>query len=393
MARLHLDCSAGMSGNMLVGLCLDLGISWDEFKSFIDSLSLGEFDLSYEKVNKNGVMASYFDVHLVEEKAQSRFLPEIIEIIGKSSASDEVKNRACNVFHRLAVAEGIVHGIGPDEVHFHEVGAVDAIVDILGGCWCLDRLQITSVSADSLQVGRGWMECAHGVMPIPAPATAELLIGIPYQQGEIPKELLTPTGAALLAELVDFWGERPMDFSTKSLGYGAGKWDLNFPNVLRGYLGLDADESAEKLWTLETQVDDSNPQFLPELQESLLQIGCLDVWLTSIQMKKGRPGILLSAIVSEMLRPQAESIIFSRIPTLGIRRWQIERTILDRRFITVEVLGKPIKIKEGWLQGELMNQMPEWEDCLQVAKELQVAPRKIWSMALGQIEGNMNCHK
>lgn len=382
MARLHLDCSSGMSGNMLVGLCLDLGVPFSEFSEFIDSLSLGDFGLIHERVNKKGVVGRYFDVKLSEKEEKSRFLPEILELIGKSATSNQVKNRACNVFHRLAVAEATVHGVGLDEVHFHEVGAVDAIIDILGSCWCMDKLQITSVTADSLHTGRGWVKCAHGIMPIPAPATAELLLEIPYQQGEVDKELLTPTGAALLAEWVDGWGEKPADFHATQLGYGAGKWDLDFPNVVRGYLGPEPMETSEKLWMLETQVDDSNPQFIPELQETLLKIGCADVWLTSIHMKKGRPGVLVSVLVDEQLRDQAEMLIFSRIPTLGIRRWPIERTMLSRSFSTVEVFGKPIRIKEGWLDGKVINQMPEWEDCLRAAKELEKSPREIWMQAL-----------
>lgn len=382
MARLHLDCSSGMSGNMLVGLCLDLGVPFPEFAEFIYSLSLGDFELIHERVNKNGVVGKYFDVKLPDKEESSRFLPEILELIGKSATSNQVKNRACNIFHRLAVAEATVHGVGPDEVHFHEVGAVDAIIDILGSCWCMDKLQITSVTADLLHTGRGWVKCAHGIMPIPAPATAELLLEIPYQQGEVNKELLTPTGAALLAEWVDVWGERPAGFHATQLGYGAGKWDLDFPNVVRGYLGPEPMESSEKLWMLETQVDDSNPQFIPELQETLLKIGCADVWQTSIHMKKGRPGVLVSVLVDEQVRDQAEMLIFSRIPTLGIRRWPVERTLLSRSFSTVEVFGKPIRIKEGWLGGKVINQMPEWEDCLRVARELEKSPREIWLLAL-----------
>ena len=382
MAQLHLDCSSGMAGSMLVGLCLDLGVSFDKFSGFIHSLGLSDYEVIYEKVKKRGISSSYFDIKLIKsEEIKTRFLPEIIEIIGKCEATDQVKNRACNVFHRLAVAEATVHGVGVDEVHFHEVGAVDAIIDILGACWCMEELKVTTVTADSLKTGRGWVKCAHGLMPIPAPATAELLLGIPYQQGEVDKELLTPTGAALLAEWVDVWGERPVEFQAEKIGYGAGKWELENPNVVRGYLGAEP-IAEEILWMMETQLDDSNPQFFPELKESLLKLGCADVWTTSIQMKKGRSGVLLSVLVTEPVRQMAEAMIFTQIPTLGIRRWKVERTILMRTFKTVEVLGKVIRIKQGWLDGKIVNQMPEWEDCLQASKELGVAPREIWVMSI-----------
>jgi len=386
LARLHLDCSSGMAGNMLVGLCLDLGVPFQEFEEFIFSLDLDGFKLVHERVEKRGIMSRYFDVELSSDSQKSRFLPEIIEIIGKSPASNEVKNRACNVFQRLAVAEAAVHGVSPDEVHFHEVGAVDAIIDILGSCWCMERLHVRSVTADSLYTGRGWTTCAHGVMPVPAPATAELLLGVPYQQGEVGKELLTPTGAALLAEWVDIWGERPTDFVAGRVGYGAGKWELEAPNVVRGYLGADPSPETEKLWMLETHVDDTNPQFIPELQEKLLEMGALDTWVTPIQMKKGRPGILLSVLAFECFRDQVEMLIFSRIPTLGIRRWAAERTVLARSFSEVEVQGKKIRIKEGAYQGKVMNRMPEWEDCQKAAGELNLAPREVWMLAFRQMD-------
>ena len=366
MAQLHLDCSSGMAGSMLVGLCLDLGVSFEKFSGFIHSLGLSDYEVIYEKVKKRGISSSYFDIKLIKsEEIKTRFLPEIIEIIGKC----------------VAVAEATVHGVGVDEVHFHEVGAVDAIIDILGACWCMEELKVTTVTADSLKTGRGWVKCAHGIMPIPAPATAELLLGIPYQQGEVDKELLTPTGAALLAEWVDVWGERPVEFQAEKIGYGAGKWELENPNVVRGYLGAEP-IAEEILWMMETQLDDSNPQFFPELKESLLKLGCADVWTTSIQMKKGRSGVLLSVLVTEPVRQMAEAMIFTQIPTLGIRRWKVERTILMRTFKTVEVLGKVIRIKQGWLDGKIVNQMPEWEDCLQASKELGVAPREIWVMSI-----------
>ena len=386
MARLHLDCHSGMAGNMLVGLCLDLGVSFADFTQFIDSLGLSNYKFVYEKRNKQGVLATYFDVQLIDAKESSRFLPEIQKIITQSSAPDHVKAKAIAVFQRLGEAEAKVHGISPEEVHFHEVGAVDAIVDIVGACWCLDQLGIDSISGDNLHTGRGWVKCAHGIMPVPAPATAELLLKIPYTQGETDKELLTPTGAALLAEWVSEWSDKPSNFKADQIGYGAGGWDLEYPNVVRGYLEKENTQTSSTLWMLETQVDDQNPQFLPELQESLLALGASDVWLTPIIMKKGRPGTLLSLLIFEDLREDAEEIIFQRISTLGIRRWPVDRTILERSFRTIEIEGQTIAIKEGQRNDKIYSQTPEWEDCRKAAKELGKSPRDIWLQAIAQIQ-------
>ena len=386
MARLHLDCHSGMAGNMLIGLCLDLGISFADFARFIGSLGLSNYKLVHEKRNKQGVQATYFDVYLADEGEMSRFLPEIQEIIIRSSAPNFVKEKAIAVFQRLGEAEAKVHGILPDEVHFHEVGAVDAVIDIIGACWCLDQLGIKSISGNNLHTGRGWVKCAHGIIPVPAPATAELLLNIPYTQGETDKELLTPTGAALLAEWVSEWGDKPSGFKADQIGYGAGGWDLEYPNVVRGYLEKETAQTSSTLWMLETQVDDQNPQFLPELQESLLTLGASDVWLTPIIMKKGRPGTLLSLLVLEHLREDAEEMIFQRISTLGIRRWPVERTILERSFRSIQIEGQTIAVKVSERNGKLYSQTPEWEDCRKAAKELGKSPREIWLQATAQIQ-------
>lgn len=386
MARLHLDCHSGMAGNMLIGLCLDLGIPFADFAKFIDSLGLSNYKLIYEKRDKQGILATYFDVYLIDEKELSRFLPEIQEIIAQSSAPNFVKEKAIAVFQRLGEAEAKVHGILPDEVHFHEVGAVDAIIDIVGACWCLDRLGVKAISGNNLHTGRGWVKCAHGVMPVPAPATAELLLKIPYIQGETDKELLTPTGAALLAEWVDEWSEKPYDFQTDQIGYGAGGWDLEYPNVVRGYLEKENPQNVSTLWMLETQVDDQNPQFLPELQESLLALGAADVWLTPIIMKKGRPGTLISLLIFEHLREDAEEMIFQRISTLGIRRWPVERTILERSFRSIQIEDQFITVKVGQRNDKRYSQTPEWEDCRAAAKELGKSPREIWLQAIAKAQ-------
>lgn len=386
MVHLHLNCSSGMAGNMMIGLCIDLGVSYEELREFLLSTLEEPFSLHYQKENKNGIQSSYFNVLLENESLENRFLPQIIEVIDSCKCSNQVKEKAKQVFWRLAKAEALVHGIVPEEVHFHEVGAVDAIIDILGSCWCLDKLGITQVTADSLYTGRGWVQCAHGIMPVPAPATEQLLIDIPYQQGDISKELLTPTGAALLAEWVDEWGERPRGFITQKIGYGAGTMDLVIPNVVQGALGILKRNSGNNIWMIETHVDDCNPQFIPELQQNLLKMGCADAWVTAIQMKKGRLGTLLSVLAKHDLKDEVEQLIFSQIPTLGIRSWEVERTMLERTFTKIKVLGEEIQIKQGWLDGKIVNQMPEWEDCLKAAHTLGVAPRYIWLLALQSID-------
>ena len=237
MRTLYLDCFAGVSGNMFVGALLDLGVPEEQLRKELAKLPIDGYDLSIKKVTKLGIQATYFNVKLGWFPRKYRYLPDILELINHAPLDEQIKVKSNHVFYRLAEAEAKVHGIAVDKVHFHEIGAIDTIVDIVGTVFGLHFLGIEQIFASKLYTGKGFVKCSHGVMPIPAPATAELLRGIPYEQGEIEREMVTPTGAALVATLCTNTGGMPADFVSEKNGYGAGTWDVKIPNTLRAVLG------------------------------------------------------------------------------------------------------------------------------------------------------------
>jgi len=390
-STLYLSCFSGVSGNMFIGALLDAGLQEKALRDMVSALPVSGYQLKIETVVKQGIKATHFDVELDHSEHHAhRHLGDIVKIIDAANLSDAVKERSIAVFTKLAEAEAKVHGTTVEKIHFHEVGAVDAIIDIVGTVFGLEALGVEKVYAGNLRTGHGRIKCAHGAMPIPAPATAELLNGIPYTQGEVEKELLTPTGAALLATLCDGFGDRPAGFISEKTAYGAGGWDLDIPNVLRAELGQlvgqaslypeslcpqestrsrirEARPTINDLLVMETNIDDCNPQIFDYVMERLFKAGALDVWLTPIQMKKNRPAVTLSVLAPAALQEKIEEIIFTETTTIGIRRYAVQRTAAERREETVKTSWGSVRVKISSINGKVCSVTPEGDDCRKLA--------------------------
>jgi uncharacterized protein (TIGR00299 family) protein len=388
MNTLYLSCFSGISGNLFVGALLDAGLSEEALREMVAALPVSGYELKFERVIKNGVAAMHFDVALdPNDKQPHRHLADIVKIIEAAELSESVKTRSIAVFTKLAEAEAKVHGTTVEKIHFHEVGGVDAIIDIVGTVFGLEQLGIEKVVAGNIRTGFGFVECAHGTMPVPAPATAELLSGIPYVHGNIEKELLTPTGAALLATLCEGFGDRPEGFVTETTAYGAGGWDLEIPNVLRAEVGqLSCGTQNDSLLVLETNVDDCTPQVLAYTAERLFKAGALDVWQKPILMKKGRFAQKLSVLTSISLQNELETIIFKETTTIGIRNYSVNRTIADRREETVETPWGPVRIKISSVNGKVCTVTPEYDDCRKLAEANSIPLKKVITTATQRIQ-------
>jgi len=397
-STLYLSCFSGISGNLFVGALLDAGLPEQALREMVAALPVSGYELKFEKVVKKGIAATHFDVALdPNEKQPHRHLHHIVEIIEAAELSDTVKERSIAVFTKLAEAEAKVHGTTLEKIHFHEVGGVDAIIDIVGTVFGLEQLGIEKVFAGSLRTGFGFVECAHGTIPVPAPATVELLAGIPYTLGDIEKELLTPTGAALLATLCDGFGDRPEGFVTETTAYGAGGWDLEIPNVLRAELGnvgavsppryQNVNErggdtaSTEQLLVLETNIDDCTPQVLSYATERLFKAGALDVWQKPILMKKGRFAQKLSVLTPISLQNELETIMFEETTTIGIRNYPVNRTIADRREETAQTPWGPVRVKISSVNGNVCTVTPEYDDCRALAEANQIPLKDVIAAA------------
>jgi uncharacterized protein (TIGR00299 family) protein len=405
MKALYLSGFSGISGNMFIGALLDAGLLEHQLSDMVSALPVSGYTLKFESVVKCGIRATHFDVLLDHHEHHAhRHLGDIVKIITAATLSDRVKSRSIAVFTKLAEAEAKVHGTTVEKIHFHEVGAVDAMIDIVGTVFGLEQLGIERIYAGNLRTGYGMVSCAHGSMPIPAPATAELLTGIPYTQGDIENELLTPTGAALLATLCDGFGDRPEGFISEKIAYGAGGLDLEIPNVLRaevGFLPLPSVvvlqeqghsrcarvQSLEKteLLVLETNIDDCNPQIFDYVMERLFVAGALDVWLTPIQMKKNRPAVTLSVLVPATLRVDAENIIFMETTTIGIRFYPVSRTAAERREESVQTPWGAVRVKISSIHGRTCSATPEADDCRRLAAQQKIPLKAVMDFAKNQI--------
>ena len=381
-SALYLSCFSGVSGNMFIGALLDAGLPEQKLRGLVSALPVSGYQLKIEKVVKRGISATHFDVEVdASEQHAHRHLGDIVKIIEAAALSETVKKRSLAVFTKLAEAEAKVHGTTIVQVHFHEVGAVDAIIDVVGTVFGLEALGIEEVYAGNLRTGHGIIQCAHGVMPIPAPATAELLAGIPYVHGDIEKELLTPTGAALLAVLCNGFGDRPAGFISAKTSYGAGGWDLEIPNVLRVDSGCLKLQNEQSLVLMETNIDDSNPQIFDYVMERLFKAGALDVWLTPIQMKKNRPAVTLSVLAPVKLQEKLEEIIFTETTTIGIRHYTVQRTAAERREETVHTVWGPVRVKISSIRGVVCSVTPEFADCRAIAEKNNIPLKEVLKSA------------
>jgi len=391
MKTLYFDCFAGASGDMILGAMVAAGVEPGYLREQLSLLPVGGFDISFEIVNRSGLSATYARVETAHEH-KHRHLSDIKQIIEASGLKEGMKQRAVQIFTRLAEAEARVHNEPVDHVHFHEVGALDAIVDVVGAAICFDALQIDRFICSPIHVGSGMVKMAHGQFPIPPPAVTELLKGVPFYATEIKGELLTPTGAAIITSVCSEYGPIPR-ITTDLSGYGAGTREYqDFPNVLRVLIGQTEDTGAtdERLWMIETNLDDASPQIIGHVMDRVLESGALDCFFTPVQMKKNRPGVLLSVLCSAGDKETVMKLLFTETTTLGVRSYEVTRRALERSLVRVETPYGPIDVKVAHLDGRVVNEMPEFEQCRQAAaktgvplKVVEEAARKeLWKQKL-----------
>lgn len=376
----HFDCFSGISGDMTLAALIDIGVDAEAIRQGIASLNL-PINLEIEKVHKGGFAATYVHVEAPEENTH-RFLPDVEEILSRGSLTPRQRELALRIFRRLAEAEAAVHGMPLEKVHFHEVGALDSIADIAGAAIGLDLLGAEGFTSRSVPTGSGMVQCAHGLMPIPAPGTAELLKGVPLASSAIKAELTTPTGAAILTTIVQQWIDQPV-MTIDRIGHGAGR--KNFPeqpNLLRLFVGTARTPAeSDQVWVLETNLDDLPAEVIGYCYDLLFAAGALDVYSTPIVMKKNRPGVLLSLLAAEANLPALEEILFRETTTFGIRRYPVSRHKLNRKPCTVTTPWGPVLGKLGWLEGRPPVFSPEYEDCARVARQQGVPLREVYAQA------------
>jgi hypothetical protein len=381
---LYLDLVSGASGDMLLGALLDAGADASFVQEALDGLDLPGWDLDRREVVKNGIRATKVKV-LVTDDTTSRKYADIKELIAGSRLPHPIARLALETFELLATAEAKVHGTSVTDVHLHEVGGHDAIVDIVGTVAAFVNLAPELVVASPVPTGRGWVEAAHGRLPIPAPAVVELLQGVPLLEGG-DGELVTPTGAALLRVLVDRFGAMPEMFLS-SVGYGAGDRDLPRPNVLRAMLGDTVDGSgenqvsAESSVVVEANLDDMSPELFPHVIDMLLAAGAADAWVTPIVMKKGRPAFTLSALVTDENVERVRDVFFRETTTFGVRSYAIDKQELERSWVEVEVEGHPLRVKIGRRGGSTITVSPEHDDALKVARVTGLPLKDVYARA------------
>ncbi|GFP76070.1 nickel pincer cofactor biosynthesis protein LarC [Clostridium fungisolvens] len=437
MKILYYDCFCGISGDMNLGALIDLGVDKEYLLNEIAKLNISsEYGIDIRKDIKNGITGTKVDViikkqdnhnhvhideehhdkthththeldqdfhhehhnhhhnHMDEQHShedlnieenkthhhhEHRNFNDIKNIISSSELSDKVKSLSLAIFMRIAEAEAEVHGKTIDEVHFHEVGAIDSIIDIVGAAVALDYLKVDKIMASPIQLGGGFVKCAHGLIPVPAPATIRILKNIPVRTGIVNFETTTPTGAAILAENVEVYTDKT-EFSIEKIGYGLGTRELEIPNVLRVYLGEEIrNEDTEEQHLLETNIDDMNPEIYSYVEEKLFESGALDVFKTPIIMKKGRPAIKLSVLVNKKVEKKILEVIFKETTSIGVRKFDVEKIMLNREFSKVSTNYGEVTVKNSYYNGELVKSKPEYEDCKRLAKEKNVPISKIYN--------------
>jgi len=378
----YFDCFAGISGDMILGAMVDSGLPLDTLKNELAKLKVTGWNLSAEKVIRRGMTGT--QVHVItEEVSHHRHLADITTIISESSLSAAVKERTLGIFSLLADAEAAVHGISREKVHFHEVGALDAIIDITGAAIAFEALKIDEVSVSPLNTGSGTVRSAHGLLPVPAPATSILLEGFDIYSSGIQTELVTPTGAAIIRSFCQKSSFLP-NITLESTGYGSGSKDLEVANLLRLFIGSrqELHDETETVIQLETNIDDSSPEITAYLMQRLFEAGALDVFITPIIMKKNRPGHLLAAIVSPEKEETMTHIIFRESSSSGIRRFQRERYTLPRELQSVETPFGSIAVKIHRLGEEVITISPEFEDCRKTAEETGNPLQSVYNAAI-----------
>ena len=388
----HFDCFSGISGDMVLGAVLDAGVAPDPIRAALASLGL-PLTLEIEKVKRCGFAATKATV-VAADQEDYRFLPDVEAILAKGDLTPAQRNLAAAIFRKVAVAESVAHGMPLDRVHFHEVGALDSIADIVGAAVGLGLLGVERFTSSPVPTGTGTVRCAHGLMPVPTPGTVELLKGVPLAPSAVKGELTTPTGAAILTAVVTAYTASPA-MTIERIGHGAGTRDfLDQPNILRLFVGesiseaqgppfLGFNEDSDTVVVLETNLDDATPEVVGYCFELLLAAGALDVFAVPIQMKKNRPGVLLTVIAKAATVPELEAILFRETATFGVRRYTAARTKLRREVVMVETAWGLVRAKRGWRVDGFTVVTPEFDDCARVARDHGVPLREVYAAVCG----------
>jgi uncharacterized protein (TIGR00299 family) protein len=390
----YFDCFSGVSGDMILGALIDAGLDAETLRQNLAGLHLSEYELKASRTQKGAIEATDVQV-VVHNDVPERKLADIEGVIADSDLPEDIKQASAAIFRRLIGIEATIHGANPEDVHLHEVGATDAIVDVVGSLLGLKLLGVEEVYASRLPLGHGFVRCAHGLLPLPAPATVELLRGVPVIHLDVEGELVTPTGAAILTGVVKGFGQFP-EMTVDTVGYGAGKSDFEFPNLLRIFVGSTTQEIArptEQVVLLETNLDDMNPELFDHTMQTLYKAGALDVFLQTFHGKKNRPGVLLSVLCHPHQVQHLSRIIFAETTTLGIRYKTMDRVYLDRETARVETPHGQLRIKVGKLGGEVVNLSPEYEDCRRLALESGKPLKEVYAAAEAAAKQWRNQHE
>ncbi len=387
------ECFSGVSGDMIIGSLVDAGLDLDYISSELKKLELPDFHLFPKKTNRCGICGTKLEITFKANQSYQhhhRNFDDICNIIKKSALKEQIQERCVAVFERLAHAEAKVHNADIKDVHFHEVGAVDSIIDIVGAVIGFDKLGFDKIFFSPIATGSGYVDCEHGRLPVPAPATAELLKGYVLSATNIESELTTPTGAAILTTLGEQLKCAP-DFKLTNVGYGAGTRDNpELPNLLRILIGeaksvvIESEDSADKdvMWLVETNIDDMSGEVFGYVLDKLFDAGAADAYMTPVQMKKSRPAVLISALVPENRVSNIESVLFEQSTTFGIRKHKVLRNKLIRETVMIETLYGNISVKIGRFEGVIKSVTPEFEDCRKIADEKGVALKLVYNAAI-----------
>jgi uncharacterized protein (TIGR00299 family) protein len=386
MKVLFYDCFSGISGDMNLGAMIDIGIDKEFLTGELRKLNLPGWELIVEKDQRHGIIGTKATVKQTCHEHVPRHLSDIMKIINESSLEKRVRELSGSIFMKIAEAEALVHGVPVEKVHFHEVGAVDSIVDIVGAAICFHALDVDKVYVSTVELGGGFVSCDHGKLPVPAPATAEIIKGIPARKGNVDFEATTPTGAAILATLGTDFGKVP-DIRITKTGYGAGQKDhAEIPNLLRVFIGeTDDHKPGHDALLLECNIDDMNPEFFEFISEKLFKTGAADVFISNIIMKKGRPGTMLSVICEPGKEDLLKEIIFSESTTVGIRTFPFKKDTLSRKFETVETLYGKVTVKRSFYNGKEVSCKPEYEECRKIAEEKGIPLKTVYNKIMVSI--------
>ncbi|MBI5642030.1 MAG: nickel pincer cofactor biosynthesis protein LarC [Deltaproteobacteria bacterium] len=386
MKTLYFDCPTGISGDMCLASLIDLGVDPKMILKELRKLTVDKIDVKIGKEVRHSIVGTTFRVKM-HDSHHHRTFKDIKGIIKKSSLSPAVKGLSISIFETIAEAEGKIHGIPADKVHFHEVGAMDSIIDIVGAAIAIKSLNVDRVCSSPLPLGSGVADTMHGRIPIPAPATVEILKGAPVASSDIPFELTTPTGAAIIKTVADSFGPMPAMIIERT-GYGAGKKDFresaNLVRVMLGEAGAGAGKDScpgKDLLIMETNIDDMSPQIAGYLMEKLIERGALDSFITPVQMKKSRPGMLLTVLAEEEKKEELLDLIFTESTSIGVRTYPVDRHCLERKIISVKTGYGTVRVKISMRNGKTVNSQPEYEDCKKIAEAKKIPLKEVMDSA------------